>query len=164
MTNIVAGNIAPGFALQSLDGKEYSLGRHLQRGPVVLAFFKVSCPVCQLTFPYLERIYRRYGDDGVAILGVSQDNAEATQKFCREFGITLPVLLEESGYPVSNAYGLTTVPTIFLIGADGTVQISSMGFDKTDLETMAATFAERRKVAPSALFRPDEQVPAHKPG
>jgi peroxiredoxin len=52
MTHIVAGNIAPRFSLKSLDNKEYSLNTLMERGPVVAAFFKISCPVCQFTFPF----------------------------------------------------------------------------------------------------------------
>src|SRR5207302_1916716 len=47
MTHIVAGYRAPGFSLKSLDNKDYSLAALLERGPVVAAFFKISCPVCQ---------------------------------------------------------------------------------------------------------------------
>jgi peroxiredoxin len=166
MTNIVAGNTAPGFSLKALVGKELSLASSLQRGPVVGAFFKVSCPVCQFTFPFLERIYRRYGGENVTFLGISQDDARDTKDFAKEFGITFPMLLDEKqkGYPVSNAYGLNSVPTIFLVEPDGTVKISCMGFDKKDLESIAKELAERKKIAPAALFRPDESVPAHKPG
>jgi len=165
MTHIVAGNVAPGFSLKSLDNKEYSLNTLLQRGPVVAAFFKVSCPVCQFTFPFLERLYKRYGSDGVTFLGISQDDARSTSKFAREYGITFPILIDdENGYVVSNAYGLTNVPTIFLIDTDGTVKVSSMGFDRKDLETIAAELAERKKISLTALFRPDEVVPANKPG
>jgi peroxiredoxin len=164
MTLIVAGNIAPGFSLKGLDGKEYLLGTLLGRGPLVAAFFKISCPVCQFTFPLLERIYKRYGGDGVTFLGVSQDDARSTKEFAAEYGVTFPMAPDEKGYPVSNAYGLTNVPTIFLIEADGTIRVSSTGFDKKDLETIARELAERKKIAPSALFRPDENVPANKPG
>ena len=165
MTHIVAGNTAPGFSLQSLDGKEYSLHDLLQRDPVVAALFKVSCPVCQFTFPFLERLHKRYGGDGVTFLGISQDDARDTKDFAKEFGVTFPMLIDdEDGYIVSNAYGLTNVPTIFLIDTDGTVKVSSMGFDKKDLETIAAELAERRKIALAPLFRPDEVVPINKPG
>jgi peroxiredoxin len=165
MTHIVAGNRAPGFSLKSLDGKEHSLNDLLQRGPVVAAFFKVSCPVCQFTFPFLERLHKRYGGDGVTFLGISQDDARDTKDFAKEFGVTFPMLLDdEKGYIVSNAYGLTNVPTIFLIDTDGTVKVSSMGFDKKDLETIAAELAQRRKIALAPLFRPDEVVPINKPG
>ncbi len=165
MTHIVAGNIAPGFSLKSLDNKEYSLATLMERGPVVAAFFKISCPVCQFTFPFLERLYKRYGGHAVAFLGISQDDARSTTKFAREYGITFPILIDdENGYVVSNAYGLTSVPTIFLIDIDGTVKVSSMGFDKKDLETVGAELAERKKISLAPLFRPDEIVPANKPG
>jgi peroxiredoxin len=166
MTHIVAGNMAPGFSLKSLDGKEHSLEQLTQQGPVVAAFFKISCPVCQFTFPFLERIYKRHGGDNRTFLGISQDDAGATKDFAKEFGITFPMLLDEKqkGYPASNAYGLTSVPTIFLIETDSTVKISCMGFDKKDLESIASVLAERKKIAPAALFRPEESVPAHKPG
>jgi cytochrome c biogenesis protein CcmG/thiol:disulfide interchange protein DsbE len=166
MTNIVTGNAAPVFSLKALDGTEFSLVKLLEHGPVLAAFFKISCPVCQFTFPFLERIYLRYGGDNVTFLGISQDDPGATKDFVKEFGITFPMLLDEKqkGYPASNAYGLTSVPTIFLIETDGTVRISCMGFDKKDLESIARELAERQKIAPAALFRLDESVPAHKPG
>ncbi len=165
MTHIVAGNIAPGFSLKALDNQEYSLASLIKRGPVVAAFFKISCPVCQFTFPFLERLYKRYGGDGVTFLGISQDDDRSTNKFAREYGVTFPILIDdENGYVVSNAYGMTTVPTIFLIDTDGTVKVSSMGFDKKDLETIAAHLAERRKISLAPLFRPDEVIPANKPG
>jgi peroxiredoxin len=165
MTHIVAGNIAPGFSLKAPDNKEYSLNTLLERGPVVAAFFKISCPVCQLTFPFLERLCKRYGGDGVTFLGISQDDAKSTTKFAKEYGITFPILIDdENGYMVSNAYGLINVPTVFLIERDGTVKVSSMGFDKKDLEAIAAHLAERKKISLAPLFRPDEVVPSNKPG
>ncbi len=165
MTHIVAGTMAPGFSLKSLDNKDYSLDSLIERGPVVAAFFKISCPVCQFTFPFLERLYKRYGGDNVTFLGISQDDAKSSQNLAKEYGITFPILLDdEKGYVVSNAYSLTNVPTIFLIDTDGAVKVSSMGFDKKDLETIAAYLAERRKISLSPLSRPDEVVPANKPG
>ena len=156
--------MAPGFSLKSLDNKEYPLNTVLERSPVVAAFFKVSCPVCQFTFPFLERLHKRYGGDGVTFLGISQDDLRATQNFAKEYGVTFPLLLDENGYPVSNAYGLTNVPTIFLIDPDGSVKVSCMGFDKKDLEKIAANLAERKKISLAPLFRSDEVVPANKPG
>jgi len=165
MTNIVAGNIAPNFSLKSLDDKEYSLNKLMERGPVVAAFFKTSCPVCQFTFPFLERLYKRYSGDGVTFIGISQDDSRATKTFAKEYGLTFPMLIDdENSYMVSNAYGLTSVPTIFLIDMEGNVKVSCMGFDKKELETIAAELAEHKKVALAPLFCPDEIVPANKPG
>jgi len=164
MTHIVPGNVAPGFSLKSLDGKEFSLNAALQRGPVVLSYFKVSCPVCKFTFPFLERLLKTYGGDGVTFLGVSQDNVTASRDFARDFGVSFPVLIDAPGYPVSNAYGLTTVPTFFLINQDGTVRVASVGFGKAEIESIANTLADRRNITRVPVFRSDESVPAHKPG
>jgi cytochrome c biogenesis protein CcmG, thiol:disulfide interchange protein DsbE len=164
MTNIVTGNKAPGFSLRGLEGNEYALGKLLKGGPVVAAFFKISCPVCQFTFPFLERIFQRYGGDGVSFLGVSQDDARSTKDFVQKYGVTFPLVTDEKNYPVSNAYGLTNVPTIFLIDPDGVVKVSCIGFVKADLETIANELAGLRKIAPAALFKPEEKVPALEPG
>lgn len=166
MTHIATGNVAPNFSLKTLDGKEFSLSAALEKGPVVLAFFKIGCPVCQFTFPFLERLYQRYKSPNLTIVGISQNGPEKTATFNKEYGITFPVLLdpEEKGYVVSNAYGLTMVPTIFLVDTDGSVLVSSMGFVKADIESIANQLAERAKIAKAPLFLPADSVPANKPG
>jgi len=164
LTNIAAGHLAPEFSLKSVDGKEYALGKLLEKGPAVVAFFKISCPVCQFTVPYLQRLAERYAGESATVIGVSQDDARGTKEFNREYGVTFPTLLDEHGYPVSNAYGLSMVPTIFLIEPDGKVKISCMGFDKSDLEKIAGELSQRRKISSAPLFRPDEVIPAQKPG
>ena len=164
MTTIVVGQVAPGFTLKSLGGKEYALGKLLEKGPVVAVFFKISCPVCQFTLPYLQRLAERYAGDSATVIAVSQDDSRGTKEFNREYGLTFPTLLDDGGYPVSNAYGLSMVPTIFLIEPDGKVKVGCMGFDKDDLEKIAAELSQRRKIAAAPLFRPDEVVPAQKPG
>jgi len=164
MTTIVAGQTAPDFSLKSIDGTEYSLPKLLKRGPVFTSFFKVSCPVCQFTFPFLNRLYKRYGSKDVTFLGISQDSARAAKEFADEYGVTFPIVLDAEGYPASNAYGITNVPTSFLIDTDGSVKILSIGFNKKDLEAIAVELSQRHKIPLSALFRPDESVPANRPG
>lgn len=155
---------APDFSLKSLDGKEYSLRALLERGPVFISFFKVSCPVCQFTFPFLERLYKRLAGKNVAFFGISQDTVRLTKEFADEYAVTFPVLIDADGYPASNAYGLTNVPTSYLIDTDGTVKITCLGFNKKDLEVIAAELSARQKLPSTPLFRPDESVPANRPG
>jgi peroxiredoxin len=166
LSNIVAGNAVPCFSLKSLDGKTYSLDSSslLSKGPVVLAFFKISCPVCQFTFPFLQRISERFAGKNASVVGISQDDAHSTKEFNQEFGVTFTTLLDSAGYAVSNAYGLTSVPTIFLIAQDGKVKVSCMGFDKAGLEKIAAELAQEQKLTSVPLFLPGEDVPAVRPG
>jgi len=77
----------------------------------------------------------------------------------KEFGVTFPVLLDDPrSYHVSNAYGLTNVPTIFWIAQDGEIEISSVGWVKADFETINRRMAEAGKIPPAALFKPGEDV------
>jgi len=73
-------------------------------------------------------------------------------------------LIDDESYIVSNAYGLTNVPSIFLIAPNGTVKLASIGFDKAKLEAMAAELSAATKRPSAALFRPSEVVPSFKPG
>jgi peroxiredoxin len=161
---IQPGQKAPLFDLRDAAGNEYSLAEELRKGPVVVAFFKISCPVCQFTFPFLERLHKAYGSSAATFLGISQDDALDTREFCVEHGITFPVVLDDESFTASNLYGLTNVPSIFLIAPDGTVKESSIGFDKENLEKISSELGAATKRAPAALFRPGEIVPAFKPG
>ena len=64
MAALTVGTKAPEFTLKAIDGKEFSLSGELGHGPIVLAFFKVSCPTCQYAFPFLERLHKAYGMAG----------------------------------------------------------------------------------------------------
>ena len=170
MEALGAGAPAPAFTLKDVDGKSYTLAEALQQGPVLLAFFKVSCPVCQFTFPFLERLHQGVkGKSNVRLWGISQDDARDTRDYAREYGGSFPLLLDENGYPVSNAYGLTNVPTLFLVKPaaagkpEGTIQVASVGFDKKDIEAAAAEFG-RLTGQPLGVFQPADQVPDFKPG
>ena len=159
MAALAVGAKAPDFTLKTLDGKSFSLGEELGRGPVVLVFFKVSCPTCQYALPFYERLHKAYRIKGISLVGVSQNDAKDTTAFLKEFGITFPVLLDDThSYPVSNAYGLTNVPTIFWIAQDGEIEVSSVGWLKSDFEEINRKMAETGKSAPAVMFRPGEEV------
>jgi len=165
MPALAAGVHAPEINLSFVDGRKFTLREALKKGPMVAAFFKVSCPVCQMAFPYIERLFEAYGKSGkLTFVGVSQDDAQDTQDFNEEFGITLPVLIDERDYPVSNAYGLTNVPTVFLISPPGEIERSIVSWSKPDMEDLNEKLAEISGVKPAALFRAEESVPEFRPG
>lgn len=164
MTKVLAGHVAPAFTLHGTRGETFSLADALKKGPVVAAFFKISCPVCQFTFPFLERLHQAHSGDAVSFIGISQDNQRDTKEFLAEYGITFSGVADEDGYPVSNQYGLTTVPTLFLIAPDGKVKVSSVGFCKADMEKIAKELGDVFRKNPASVFLPSEMVPDYKPG
>jgi peroxiredoxin len=159
MAALTAGTKAPDISLVAVDGKSFSLQDALKEGPVLAAFFKVSCPVCQYAFPYLERLHKAHGDQNVTVVGISQDDKRNTVGFLKEYGVTFPTLLDNpNGYAVSNAYGLTNVPTWFLIGPDGEIEISSVGWVKQEMEDVNCKLANLQKTPLPPLFKPGEDV------
>ncbi len=164
MGALKAGSAAPLFALQGTEGKTYSLSEALEHGPVLIAFFKVSCPTCQYTFPFLERLYQQFRASGIQHWAISQDDARNSQSYAREFGVTFPILIDDYPYETSHAYGIKYVPTLFLIAPNGTIEFMGDGFAKSDLLGIQRWFATHFTASPPPLFLPNERVPEFKPG
>lgn len=150
-----AGAKAPAFTLDDMSGGKQTLSGVLARGPALLALYKISCPVCQLTLPFLDRIAK----GTLQVVAISQDEEPGTKRFQSTYGLSVPTLLdrEQDGYPASNAFGISHVPSLFLVEPDGLISLASEGFIKRDIEALA----QRSGVEP---FRPDEKVPEWKGG
>jgi len=165
MAALTPGNAAPDFTLPTMDGKPFSLKEALARGPVVAAFFKISCPVCQYALPFVDRIYKAHGDRKVTIVGISQNPKKDTGAFIKEFAVSFPILLDDTNtYPVSNAYGLTNVPSIFWIAQDGEIEVSSVGWVRKDIEEINRMAAKAAGDGAYPIFQTDEDVPAFRAG
>jgi peroxiredoxin len=150
------GARAPEFLLPRLEGGQVRLAEIVANGPVLLAFFKVSCPVCQLTLPFLERL----PSNALRVYGISQNTAGLTRDFNREFGLSFPMLLdtEETGFEASNAYGISSVPTLFLVEGDGNIALVVEGWSRQDIESLG------RKAGTGVFQAGDTHVPAWKAG
>jgi peroxiredoxin len=159
-----AGKTAPSFQLASATGDRFSLQEALTRGPVLLAFFKVSCPTCQFTFPFLQRLYTQLKEQGVQIWGIVQGKSEDSERFASIFRVTFPILIDDSPYKVSQAYGLSHVPSLFLVKPDSQIEISGDGFCKADLVSIQQSLARSLSSTPPTLFLPMEKIPEFKPG
>jgi peroxiredoxin len=157
---IAAGKLAPQCELEDLAGGTWSLAEALGRGPVLLAFFKISCPTCQLTFPFLQRLSEGAREEAPQLVAVSQDDAAGTAQFHKRFHLSMQTLLDKlqaPAYPVSNAFGISHVPSLFLIEPDGRISFAVEGFSKADLEKLG----ERFGVSP---FGSADRVPLLQPG
>jgi peroxiredoxin len=154
-----AGKEAPQFELSAMDGSKFSLQDALGRGPVLAVFFKISCPVCQYALPYYERVFKNYGKGKLSIVGVSQNDKKNTADFMKQYGLTFPMLLDDTKtYPASNAYRLTNVPSAFWISRDGDIEVSSIGWSREDFEEIVKRAASANGESAKPVFQPTEQI------
>ncbi len=149
---IQPGLPAPAIELPDLDGVMHNLQDGLRNGPVILAFYRVSCPTCQMTFPFLDRLAA-----SANLVAISQDDTRDSREFNQRFGISVPTLLDARPYAASNAYQITNVPSIFVVETDGNISAAIHGFNKAALEKLADRFGV-------AVFRETDRVPDLRPG
>jgi peroxiredoxin len=158
------GQGAPAFTLEGTDGHKHGLDEIKSKGLGVLAFFKVTCPTCQYTFPFLERIYQKVEDKGIPFWGIVQDPMDKAKQFSAQYGTTFPHLIDDNPYAVSKSFGISIVPTWYVV--DGNLKILATGesWVKKDYETLANLLAEKTGAEIAGLFNPGENVMELKPG
>ena len=107
-------------------------GLNLGISSALVVFFETDCPTCRLAVPYLNKLAQ-----GARVIGISQDDDEATNEFTRQLATTFTVQ-RDPGFVLSRAFELSFVPSLFLLGPDGRVLLSHFGFDKSALNEIAA--------------------------
>jgi peroxiredoxin len=157
------GEQAPSFSLPALDPSGQLIQFAPRNIPTLLFFFETDCPTCHLTIPYLNRLVDQFGVDYPILLGISQDNASATNQLACRLGIRFPVLLDET-LAVSRQYDPLAVPTLFLVDRSGRVTRTATAFDKAELNAITADLCAKFNLAPFVLAGPYDGAPQTKPG
>jgi peroxiredoxin len=125
MAMLEPGDRAPALSLSDAGTGE-PVADPWRDGPVVLAFFKTTCPVCQMAAPKVQAL----ADAGVRVVAVGEDPPPAIQSYADRYGQKVTTLSEPAPYPVSDAYAIDTVPTLFLVDDDGTVRDVAVSWDR----------------------------------
>ena len=115
----VRGKIAPDFELTSLDGKRVKLSDFRGKA-VLLNFWATWCSPCKVEMPWFVDLQKKYGSDGLVVLGVAMDDSDSAKiaQFASEMGVNYPVLLGTD--KVSEEYGnVEFLPTSFYIDREG---------------------------------------------
>src|SRR5215204_6151212 len=155
----------PDGEFDDAEGQAHVLRCAAANGPLLLGIYKSSCASSKQMFPFLERLSERHGNDGLTVLGVSQDSANITRSFARRYAITFPLVLEGDDFPVSRAFDIMATPTVFLIEPDGTVAYATMGFMKPALDALGDAVADALDKPHQVLATPnDADVPMFVPG
>ena len=116
------GFLAPDFSLADPGGKYYSLAS-LRGKPVVINLWATWCPPCRQEMPTIEQYYRQFAPQGLVVLAVNataQDYPLNIVPFAQQYGLTFPILLDETG-DVAARYELRSLPSTYFINRDGSV-------------------------------------------
>ena len=152
---LVPGDRAPSFRLPDIDtGEIVSDPWRGAATPTLLAFFKVSCPVCQMAAPMV----RAMADSGARVVGIGEDPAPALADYRDRWGQMVPTVSEPRPYRVSDAYRLASVPTVYLVGPDGAVLDVVAGWDRDGWNRLAVAAGGR------PISAAGDGLPPHRPG
>jgi thiol-disulfide isomerase/thioredoxin len=136
-------------------------GGAVHEGPVALVFFKVTCPVCQMAAPKIDTMARSYPG---RVVGVGQDPPDELERFGREFRMDIAAVADVPPYDVSNAYGIETVPTLFVIDGAGVVADAVVSWDRAGYNRASARLAELLGVEPVTVSDSSDGLPPFRPG
>lgn len=127
-TLINAGDIAPDFTVEMLDGSKVTLSE-LQGKPTLLIFWATWCSPCRLELSKLqEHIIDRYGDK-INVLPISRgEEREVVEGYISQMGYTFAVGLD-GDQQAYNKYATNYIPRCFVIDAKGEVLYSGVGYD-----------------------------------
>jgi peroxiredoxin len=116
------GFLAPDFELQTITGETVKLS-DLRGQAVLVNLWATWCPPCRAEMPAIERVYNEYKDEGLVVLAINmtyQDDPSNISPFINEYGLTFPILLDETG-DMAHAYQLRSLPSSYFIGRDGII-------------------------------------------
>jgi len=121
------GDKAPAIKLVTTSGQPVTLANY--KGYVlVMDFFATWCIPCKESIPHLNSLNRKYGKQGLQVLGVSVDEGgdREVKSFIAERKIGYPVAI--GGDDLQADYGLRSIPTIYVINKKGMVAEKFQGF------------------------------------
>lgn len=130
------GEQAPSFTARSLNGTEkVSLSKF--KGKVVyLDFWASWCTPCLVSMPLVDELRKEFPDDELQVVAVNVDNDAAKGRaFLQRRPVGFPSASDPGGQ-IPEKYGITTMPTSFLIDRGGIVRYVHKGFRKADVSDL----------------------------
>jgi peroxiredoxin len=129
------GQPAPAFKVVTTSGQPVSMDNYQGR-VLVVDFFATWCEPCRNSIPHLVKLNRKYGKQGLQILGMSadEDGERVVKSFAAEQHINYPVAL--AGETVTDAFGVRSIPVMVVIDKKGKVAEVFRGYSDEIADSM----------------------------
>ncbi len=128
-----AGEPAPDFTAETLDGEPVTRATYAGRG-VIFLFMSPFCGPCREKLPSIEALAPSAYEAGTELVYVSNASVEETQAHVEEHTITLPVVVAPpDGSSFYDDYQITSTPRFCAVDAQGRVQASGYPSPEVDL-------------------------------
>jgi thiol-disulfide isomerase/thioredoxin len=138
----LVGAPAPRMVVQTIDGESIDLGSLYGKKAVYLKFWATWCVPCREQMPHFEHTYETAGPD-LAVIAINagfDDSLEEIQRYRRQFGITMPIVLDDGR--LGTAFNLRVTPQHVVIGRDGRIQfVGHLADQRLDAALLAARAA-----------------------
>ena len=121
-------NLAPDFRLKDLNGQNVTLSE-FRGSPVMLNFWATWCGPCRTEIPLIQEIFEdeKWSDKGLVILTIDGgETASAVKEFLNQYGVSFPVLLDETQEAFRD-YNVRAIPSTFFIDKNGIISIVKIG-------------------------------------
>lgn len=116
----------PNFQLSGVSGETFKLSDY-QGKVVVLNFFETTCPICRDEVPELKATFEKHKENGLIIAAISMENIESLKPYAESLGIPYPVLSDSDGRVTLVGYGISQVPTFYVIDREGWIDRAFVG-------------------------------------
>ena len=127
----LVGSPAPDFKAPTMaNGKGKVALRDLRGSVVLIDFWGTFCEPCKKSFPKLQGLYAEYADNGLQIVGISEDEEEDKDKipeFAKEYGAKFK-LAWDADKSVAREYKPETMPSSFVVDKEGVVRFAHAGY------------------------------------
>jgi len=125
------GNKAPDFTVQDIDGKQVKMSDYLGKNPILIDFWATWCNPCKVELPHLDNIYKKYQDQGLIFLAISEDSPRSVSKvkpYVRSKNYAAMVPLDPDGQVLRKFFGENTLPYTILIDREGKIVRTFTGY------------------------------------
>ena len=159
------GDDAAPFIGVDLQGNQVDIGPLLGKQVIVLKFGSIYCSSCVKSITTLAKLQEDHPEDKLKVVGINLDiyGVFRVKRFYRSYReiVNYPLVIDEA-LNISRKYGVATLPSVIIIGKDGKIARTMIGYQESELEPImeyARNLVEDKSAAELAGILPEQDRP-----